>query len=260
MTDLSKAYSIFSQDDIADFKDVFEYFDTSKNGMITAKQVCTTLRALVPKPKDEEINCLYDYIINDKNGKVDFRGFLDALHKAIEKVRKQQIHDNKVRKKSMHQTQTIGYNEMTEEQLNDIREAFNMFDQNGDGSISTEELKEVMSNLGQVVSDEEIKDMLEDVDTDAEGSLDFDAFKKIMSQKLGATDINNEIQEAFQFFDQDGDGTITAEELRLCMKKLGEELTEEEIEEMLKEADSDGNGEIEYAEFVKLITGQTKPS
>merc|ERR1712157_18077 len=101
--------------------------------------------------------------------------------------------------------------------------------------------------------------MLEDVDTDAEGSLDFDAFKKIMSQKLGATDINNEIQEAFQFFDQDGDGTITAEELRLCMKKLGEELTEEEIEEMLKEADSDGNGEIEYAEFAKLITGQAKP-
>jgi len=53
--------------------------------------------------------------------------------------------------------------------------------------------------------------------------------------------------QAFKFFDQDGDGTITAKELRECMKKLGEELSEDEIGEMLKEADADGNGEIEYA-------------
>lgn len=250
------AYSIFSQDDIADFKDVFEYFDMSKAGLVTSKQVRTTLRALLPKPKNEEIDSLYEEINEKQNGSVDFRGFLDVLYKAIEKVRKQQIHDNKNSKKN--QVKTF-HTDLTEEQLNDIREAFNMFDQNGDGTISTDELKEVMTNLGQIVSDDDIKEMLQDVDTDSEGNLGFDAFQKIMSQKMGATDATKELQEAFRFFDQDGDGTITAEELRMCMKKLGEDLTEEEIKEMLKEADADGNGEIEYAEFVKLITG-AKPS
>ena len=54
-------------------------------------------------------------------------------------------------------------------------------------------------------------------------------------------------RQAFSFFDQDGDGTITADELCMCMKKLGEELSKEEIEEMVKEADADGNGEIEFS-------------
>ena len=54
---------------------------------------------------------------------------------------------------------------------------------------------QVMSNLGQSVSDSDIKEMLEDVDTDEEGNLDFESFKKIMSQTMGATDINKEMKE-----------------------------------------------------------------
>ena len=52
-----------------------------------------------------------------------------------------------------------------------------------------------MSNLGQAVTDSNIKEMLEDVDTDEEGNLDFESFKKIMSQTMGATDINKEMRE-----------------------------------------------------------------
>jgi len=74
-----------------------------------------------------------------------------------------------------------------------------MFDQNGDGTISTEELKEVMTNMDQSVTDQDIKEMLDDVDTDAEGNLDFESFRKIMSQKMGATDINNEMREVYCF-------------------------------------------------------------
>lgn len=249
------AYSIFNQEDIADFKEVFEFYDDQKKGVVTSTQVRTTLRALIPKPKEDDIDALYDDIEKNKDGVVDFNGYLDVLHNAIEAIRKQQKLDKKSLKKNQVKTFDT---DLTEEQLNEIRESFNMFDQNGDGTISIEELKEVMTNLGQSVSDENIQEMLEDVDTDAEGNLDFESFRKIMTQKMATTDINKEMQEAFNFFDQDGDGTITAEELRLCMQKLGEELTEDEIKEMLKEADADGNGEIEYAEFVKLITGPNK--
>ena len=99
-----QAYSIFNQDDIEDFRVVFNYFTTSNAAdgdetTVSAKQVRTALRSLTPKPKDEDINEIYDDVTKNKGGRVDFPGFLTALHTAIQKVRKQQIQDNKNSKK-----------------------------------------------------------------------------------------------------------------------------------------------------------------
>jgi Ca2+-binding EF-hand superfamily protein len=62
-----------------------------------------------------------------------------------------------------------------------------------------------------------------------------------------------EMLEAFQIFDQDGDGNISADELRQIMENLGERLTDEEVEDMVKEADTDGDGEINYKEFCRMM-------
>ncbi|XP_070555626.1 calmodulin-like protein 3 isoform X2 [Ptychodera flava] len=62
-----------------------------------------------------------------------------------------------------------------------------------------------------------------------------------------------EIYEAFRAIDIDGSGTITADELRQVIKKLGEELSEEDIEEMIELADTNGDGEIDYGEFVRVM-------
>ena len=70
-----------------------------------------------------------------------------------------------------------------------------MFDQNGDGTISTDELRGMMTTLGQQVSDSDIKEMLEEVDTDQSGNLDYPAFMTLMTRKVAANDLNNEIRE-----------------------------------------------------------------
>lgn len=67
------------------------------------------------------------------------------------------------------------------------------------------------------------------------------------------TDSQEEIQEAFKVFDKDGNGYISAAELRHVMTSLGEKLTEEEVDEMIREADVDGDGQINYEEFVKMM-------
>jgi calmodulin len=67
------------------------------------------------------------------------------------------------------------------------------------------------------------------------------------------TDSQEEIQEAFKVFDKDGNGYISAAELRHVMTSLGEKLTEEEVDEMIREADVDGDGQINYDEFVKMM-------
>ena len=67
------------------------------------------------------------------------------------------------------------------------------------------------------------------------------------------TDSEEEIREAFKVFDKDGNGFISAAELRHVMTNLGEKLTDEEVDEMIREADIDGDGQINYEEFVKMM-------
>lgn len=60
------------------------------------------------------------------------------------------------------------------------------------------------------------------------------------------TDSEEEIREAFRVFDKDGNGFISAAELRHVMTNLGEKLTDEEVDEMIREADIDGDGQVNY--------------
>ena len=70
------------------------------------------------------------------------------------------------------------------------------------------------------------------------------------SKKIGRR-LRGGAQEAFKVFDKDGNGFISAAELRHVMTNLGEKLTEDEVDEMIKEADFDGDGQVNYDEFVK---------
>ncbi|XP_060602181.1 calmodulin-A-like isoform X1 [Ruditapes philippinarum] len=144
--------------------------------------------------------------------------------------------------------------QLTEEQIAELKEAFGLFDKDGDGDISTKELGTVMRSLGQNPSDEELEDMVREVDVDGNGTIDFDEFLQMMSRKMKETDTEEEIKEAFKIFDKDGNGLISPAELRSVMCNLGEKLTDEEVEEMIKEADHDGDGMINYEEFVKMMT------
>ena len=68
----------------------------------------------------------------------------------------------------------------------------------------------------------------------------------MMARKMKDTDSEEEIREAFRVFDKDGNGFISAAELRHVMTNLGEKLTDEEVDEMIREADIDGDGQVNY--------------
>ena len=58
----------------------------------------------------------------------------------------------------------------------------------------------------------------------------------------------------FLVYDKDGDGFISAAELKQTMTDLGQELTDEEVDEMMREADIDGDGQVSFEEFVTMMT------
>ena len=78
----------------------------------------------------------------------------------------------------------------------------------------------------------------------------------MMARKMKDTDSEEEIREAFRVFDKDGNGSISAAELRHVLTNLGEELTEKEVDEMINVADTDGDGQVNYEEFFNMMTSK----
>ena len=143
--------------------------------------------------------------------------------------------------------------EMTSEQIAEFQEAFNMFDKDRDGVITTKELGTVMRALGQNPTNAELADMISQADKDDSGTIDFPEFLAMMAPLLRDRSGEENLADPFRVFDKDGNGVISREELREVMLNLGEKLTEEEVDEMLREADVDGDGQINYEEFVRMI-------
>ena len=87
----------------------------------------------------------------------------------------------------------------------------------------------------------QVQDMINEVDADGSGAVEFPEFCVMMVKKMAESDTENEVREAYRVFDKDRDGFITRQELRMIFAALPERLTREEIEEMLDAADDDGN-------------------
>ncbi|XP_062203323.1 uncharacterized protein LOC133905527 [Phragmites australis] len=143
--------------------------------------------------------------------------------------------------------------QLSKEQIDEFREAFSLFDKDGDGTITTKELGTVMRSLGQSPTEAELQDMVDEVDADGSGAIDFHEFLTLLARKMRDAGADDELREAFRVFDQDQNGFISRDELRHVLENLGERLSDEELAEMLREADVDGDGQINYTEFAKVM-------
>merc|ERR1712098_962865 len=104
------------------------------------------------------------------------------------------------------------------------KEAFSLFDKDGDGTITTKELGTVMRSLGQNPTEAELQDMINEVDADGNGTIDFPEVLSLMARKMKDTATEEELIEAFKVFDRDGNGFFSPAELRHVMTNLGETL------------------------------------
>ncbi|GAA5816565.1 hypothetical protein MFLAVUS_010095 [Mucor flavus] len=146
--------------------------------------------------------------------------------------------------------------QLTQEQITEYREAFQLFDKNGDGSISASELGVVLRSFGMNPSDAELQDMVNDVDADNNGHIDFEEFLSLVKTLKSENDDTDDLQEAFKVFDADGNGVIDRNELHKVMSSLNETLTEQELDAMIREADINGDGQISFEEFKAMMGGK----
>ena len=146
---------------------------------------------------------------------------------------------------------------LSEEEIEEIREAFNLFDTDGSGTIDPKELKQAMKSLGFDAKNATIYQMILDIDKDGSGSIEFDEFLDMMTHKMSDKDTDEDIMKVFNLFDDDGTGKISLRNLKRVAKELGETMTEAELLEMIERADGDQDGEISPQEFRDIMTKKT---
>lgn len=144
---------------------------------------------------------------------------------------------------------------LTSEQLAECKEAFSLFDTDGDNFISTRDVGTVMRSVGCSPTEAEVGDIVSRVDKSGSGQVSYNDFEKLLGEFLAKDqgDPEEELLEAFKVFDKDGNGRISAVELRHVVTSLGEKLSEPEVTELLHEADIDSDGMLDYRAFTRVL-------
>ncbi|XP_041449033.1 calmodulin-A-like [Drosophila obscura] len=142
---------------------------------------------------------------------------------------------------------------LTPDQIEEIREAFQVFDRENKGCITCKELGTVMRSLGQNPTEAELYDLIDEIDLDGDGTIDFSEFLHMMSHRMQDIGSEESLLQGFKIFDRDGNGYISTLELKTTMMMLGEKVTDEEVREIMAEIDQDRDGRISYAEYLSAM-------
>ena len=144
---------------------------------------------------------------------------------------------------------------LSEQEICELHEAFNIFDIDSDGSIETSQLGMLMNALKQYPTKEELDNIIKETDIEHTNQIYFNQFLKIMAKRIKDTkdDEDKYLKSLFLSLDRNKNGLISIHEIRYIVTHSGENLSDKEIEFLMKEADTDGDGYISYEEFMMIM-------
>ena len=141
----------------------------------------------------------------------------------------------------------------TEEQLLEVKEAFNVFDSEQSGGLDARELKAAINALNIKITKDEIRQIYSDFGKDIRDKVTQDEFMEIVIPRLPDRHTKDYIAKIFQYFDLENTGKITHRHLKKIAQEIGETLTDEELKEIMEEADRDGDGYIGFEDFYRIM-------
>lgn len=147
-------------------------------------------------------------------------------------------------------------NGLTEDEVLEIKEAFDLFDSDKSGEIDTDELKQALKNLGIDAKNQTLANMMADLDKDHSGKIDFNEFIDMMTAKMSDRDTREDLEKVFRLFlgDEEKADKITLKHLKRVARELNENMSEEELQEMITRADLNKDQGVDFEEFYQIMT------
>ncbi|KAJ3572725.1 hypothetical protein NP233_g2889 [Leucocoprinus birnbaumii] len=145
-----------SEDQLTALKDSFKTFDIDGNGTLSPQEITYFLQNFGQAPTPAQVDEIMKRVDVDRNGSIDFDEFVNLM---------------------AARSEVTG---STLDEESDLREAFKMFDKDGNGTINAEELKLTMRNIGVYLTDEELDLMMKEADEDKNGVIDFQEFRRVI--------------------------------------------------------------------------------
>ena len=146
---------------------------------------------------------------------------------------------------------------LSEDEIFEIKEAFDLFDANKTGEINPQDLDEAMKSLGLDERSKPIHALVQEMKNQQEGGIDFGNFVELMTARFSERDTKEDILKVFKLFDENGDGYIDILGLKKVAKELGENMDENELMEMIERADTDGDKKVTFEDFYNIMTKKT---
>ncbi|XP_009595960.1 calcium-binding allergen Ole e 8-like [Nicotiana tomentosiformis] len=142
--------------------------------------------------------------------------------------------------------------------MEEVKKVFARFDANGDGMISGDELSGVLKALGSDTSPDEVERMMAEIDTDRDGCINLQEFADFCKSDDSVDGGAKELKEAFDLYDQDHNGLISAAELHQILNRLGQNCTVQDCTRMITSVDADGDGNVSFEEFKQMMCNNSK--
>ena len=144
---------------------------------------------------------------------------------------------------------------LSEEEICELREAFNIFDVNSEGTIDKDKLILLLFSLKQYPTKEELDETMKSLGLDKLDQINFDQFLKIMGKRMNTKKVDEDIyfRNLFDSMDRNKNGMISIHEIRYIILHSNEDISEKELELLMNNVDSDNDGLISFEEFLSFM-------
>lgn len=269
--------------DVEQIKEVFDAYDSDSAGWINLEDLVSQIR---DGEYEEGLVSIIDVLISlpcKGKRKVAFQRLLDMLDAKISeklhpKAEKKVTYESAGVKTTTYNCKGTVYTEtkqvinkkdpkfdpsdytragLTDEEILEIKDAFDLFDTEKSGKIDTHDLKQAMQRQGFEEKSPVIYKMVCEIDVEGKGKVDFEEFLDLMTEQDVQESTKDEIRKVFNLFDVDQTGYIELNNLKRIVKELGESLKEEEIVDLITKSDADGDGKVSFQEFYDIMSRST---
>ncbi|KAI3712567.1 hypothetical protein L1987_71126 [Smallanthus sonchifolius] len=168
-------------------------------------------------------------------------------------ARQQHIHSFVTDSTNSKNSTTMG-KDLSDDQVASMKEAFTLFDTDGDGKIAPSELGILMRSLGGNPTQAQLKSII--AEEKLTSSFDFNRFTDLMAKHLKPEPFDRQLRDAFKVIDKDGTGYVVVADLKHILTSIGEKLEPSEFDEWIKEIDVGSDGKIKYEDFIARMVAK----